>query len=292
MHYVPKRLLGVSEPLSDLHVPKHLSSVPKHPCCDNMPEFLCELCTVSVNSHDQLVIHRNGKRHSKNLKVKGFLSSETAVATSTTSPTTAPDPSKMLYGKFVAASAETSKPPVTPLTAQPSSSTDKAPPVPAEDALPTEFTPKVPKSAPMFRKPAHVDLLANLPGSNPIEKAIMGNALGKLPTKKRKYDGRCDYCNVDYTSESQEYQHLSGSKHIKKKKLVDATRAYTESLSMPMGFTGFTCQYCNVQLNTMDQYEFHRKGQKHKKNLELLKKMGKATEESKGVVMSVTAIPQ
>lgn len=45
---------------------------------------------------------------------------------------------------------------------------------------------------------------------------------GKLPLKRKAYDGQCEICKVSYTSESHERQHLMGSKHAKKAKIAAA----------------------------------------------------------------------
>ena len=51
--------------------------------------------------------------------------------------------------------------------------------------------------------------------------AVKANLMGKLPTKRIAYEGRCSVCNVQYTSSSHEAQHMSGQKHLKKIKLAE-----------------------------------------------------------------------
>lgn len=119
------------------------------------------------------------------------------------------------------------------------------------------------------------------PGVNPVVQAIVDNALGKLPLKRKAYDGQCEICKVSYTSESHERQHLMGSKHAKKAKIAAAAEG-----KVPLAaFTGFNCTYCNVVLNSLDQLTAHREGQKHKTTVSKLQKQGKIQEECKDVTI-------
>ena len=48
------------------------------------------------------------------------------------------------------------------------------------------------------------------PGMNPVMKAVVNNALGNLPLKRKSYVSRCDACNLVFNAESQERQHYTG----------------------------------------------------------------------------------
>lgn len=99
--------------------------------------------------------------------------------------------------------------------------------------------------------------------------------------KRKAYDGQCEICKVNYTSESHERQHLMGSKHAKKAKIAAAAEG-----KVPLAaFTGFNCTYCNVVLNSLDQLTAHREGQKHKTTVSKLQKQGKIQEECKDVTV-------
>ena len=54
------------------------------------------------------------------------------------------------------------------------------------------------------------------PGMNPVMKAVVNNALGNLPLKRKSYVSRCDACNLV----SQERQHYTGKRHSKRMRMV------------------------------------------------------------------------
>lgn len=62
--------------------------------------------------------------------------------------------------------------------------------------------------------------IEQLPGINPVMKAVMNNALGNLPLKRKAYNGRCDACGLDFNAESQERQHFDGKKHAKRMRML------------------------------------------------------------------------
>ncbi|XP_074656656.1 zinc finger protein 385B-like [Tubulanus polymorphus] len=51
--------------------------------------------------------------------------------------------------------------------------------------------------------------------TDPVTQAVINNALGKLPTKKKK-EVRCDVCHITLTSQVHADSHFSGVKHAKK----------------------------------------------------------------------------
>lgn len=97
---------------------------------------------------------------------------------------------------------------------------------------------------------------------NPVVQAVVDNALGKLPTKRKQYEGMCSVCKVTFNSPSQESQHFQGSKHAKKVKLM---KVAPENVSIEKSST-FICQFCNVTVNSLAQFEAHRLGGKHLAN--------------------------
>lgn len=115
--------------------------------------------------------------------------------------------------------------------------------------------------------------IENLPGINPVMKAVVNNALGNLPLKRKAYSGRCDACELEFNAESQEKQHFNGKKHAKKMRML----SFENSDVSPsvVRATGFCCQFCDVTLNSLEQLEQHRSGTKHKKKVKACQLEGK-----------------
>ncbi|XP_061178820.1 zinc finger protein 385A-like [Saccostrea echinata] len=259
----------------------------------NMP-FLCNTCNVSLNSQEQLAQHQSGSKHLKKLKAAGIAATVVSRPGFSSSATTT---GKKTYGNFVASDT------LMPLTAQlitpPKSlgvSTTSVtnievvpPPPPPPPPQPKQATTpfisatlvnKVNPPPPPPPQPT-VKQQPRAPRVNPVVQAVVDNALGKLPLKRKAYDGHCEICKVIYTSESHEKQHLMGSKHAKKAKIAAAAQG-----NIPLAaFTGFNCTYCNVVLNSLEQLTAHREGQKHKQTVLKLQKQGKVQEECKDVTV-------
>jgi len=53
-----------------------------------------------------------------------------------------------------------------------------------------------------------------------VMKAVVNNALGNLPLKRKSYVSRCDACNLVFNAESQERQHYTGKRHSKRMRMV------------------------------------------------------------------------
>lgn len=51
-------------------------------------------------------------------------------------------------------------------------------------------------------------------------KAVVNNALGNLPLKRKSYVSRCDACNLVFNAESQERQHYTGKRHVKRMRMM------------------------------------------------------------------------
>ena len=66
------------------------------------------------------------------------------------------------------------------------------------------------------RETVTAERIEMIPGINPVLKAVVNNALGNLPLKRKQYSGRCDACNIPFTDETQEQAHYNGKKHAKK----------------------------------------------------------------------------
>ncbi|XP_062611013.1 zinc finger protein 385B-like [Saccostrea cucullata] len=257
--------------------------------------FLCSICNVSLNSQEQLAQHQSGSKHLKKLKIAGIGATVVSNASpGISSSATTNLKEKKTYGRFVASDT------LMPLTAQlitpaknqdvsttSATNTEVAPPPPppsppklatAPLISPTSRfnpTPPPPPPQPAVKQPPRA------PGVNPVVQAVVDNALGKLPLKRKAYDGQCEICKVIYTSESHEKQHLMGSKHAKKAKIAAAAQGNTPLAA----FTGFNCTYCNVVLNSLEQLSAHRDGQKHKQTVLKLQKQGKVQEECKDVTV-------
>nr|XP_022313689.1 zinc finger protein 385B-like [Crassostrea virginica] len=270
--------------------------------------FACSVCNVSLNSQSQLSQHQAGSKHLKKLKAAGGLVSVAADLVGTSHPS-----GKKTYGNFVSSdtlmplktalitppkiqatttTANTSNtevppppPPPFPIEARPVTKAASPPPPPPPP--PPKLLPTVHQQIPTMHQQKNTiqqippTQKKTPPGVNPVVQAIVDNALGKLPLKRKAYGGQCEICKVVYTSESHETQHLMGSKHAKKAKIAAAAEG-----KVPLAaFTGFNCTYCNVVLNSLDQLQAHREGQKHKNTVLKLQNQGKVKEECKDVTV-------
>lgn len=100
---------------------------------------------------------------------------------------------------------------------------------------------------------------------DPIQRAVLDNICGTLPTKNNPEYIRCDVCKVDCNGNAAYKSHLSGSKHSKKLK----EQEMTQYLKLPYirhneDSNTFSCTLCCATLNAVSQIAAHIEGQKHK----------------------------
>ena len=158
------------------------------------------------------------------------------------------EPNK-LYGTFVSSSekkTEPEKPPVISLNVNEFENKPLFPPPPPPppstllrmgilssesrpatlsngQPMPRPSSPPPPPPPPKRPRQKDVDesgQIALSPGMNPVMKAVVNNALGNLPLKRKSYVSRCDACNLVFNAESQERQHYTGKRHAKRMRMV------------------------------------------------------------------------
>ncbi|CAG2254162.1 unnamed protein product [Mytilus edulis] len=253
-----------------------------------MPGFQCLPCNVNLNSQEQLGQHRAGAKHLKKLKEKGIGLAPEKDALPAVEP--------KLYGTFVASKltpvignvgkidltqvgspASTIKPQARPLP--PHLMPMGAPPQPPSHLCapprPTSH-PCAPIRGKRFSEPLDngqtgaIDqqTVNSLLGITPVMKAVVNNALGNLPLKRKLHISRCDACDIEFNAESQERQHYDGKKHAKRMRtLALEIKPGGEVSPSVLQASGFTCQFCDVLLNSLEQLEQHRFGSKHQKKV-------------------------
>ncbi|KAL1122081.1 hypothetical protein AAG570_003487 [Ranatra chinensis] len=109
----------------------------------------------------------------------------------------------------------------------------------------------------------HADDTSNI--KDPIQRAVMDNIWGKLPTKTPIDKIRCDVCKVECIGKAIYTTHLNGSKHAKKLKELEIQK---ECASMPFvkqckESNTYSCTLCNATLNAYSQIAAHVRGAKH-----------------------------
>ncbi|GAB1606643.1 zinc finger protein 346-like [Argonauta hians] len=144
---------------------------------------------------------------------------------------------------------------------------------------------------------------------DPITQAVVNNALGKLPVKRKATPKKwiyvagfrfrrrkkkktnvyncdntattqvtCSHCNRTFNSEAQAAQHYNGVRHAKKVKMAENTKMETEE-EIPERENGedlgkklglFFCSLCNISVNSMQQLEAHKSGNKHGNKMQKL----------------------
>lgn len=137
---------------------------------------------------------------------------------------------------------------------------------------------------------------------DPITQAVVNNALGKLPTKRKAQPVTCNACNLTFNSELQAAQHYNGSRHAKKVRLMEAAKqmeteedpAETDTngekllpssgddLGKKLGL--FFCGYCNISVNSLQQLDAHKSGSKHRAKVQ--KADGKSIDDVKDADIS------
>lgn len=138
---------------------------------------------------------------------------------------------------------------------------------------------------------------------DPITQAVVNNALGKLPTKRKAQPQvTCNACNLTFNSELQAAQHYNGSRHAKKVRLMEAAKqmeteedpAETDTngekllpssgddLGKKLGL--FFCGYCNISVNSLQQLDAHKSGSKHRAKVQ--KADGKSIDDVKDADIS------
>lgn len=100
---------------------------------------------------------------------------------------------------------------------------------------------------------------------DPIQKALIDNICGNLPTKNSPEYIRCDVCKVDCNGSTAYKSHLSGSKHTKRLK----EQEMSEYLKLPYirhneDSNTYSCTLCCATLNALSQIGAHIAGQKHR----------------------------
>lgn len=100
---------------------------------------------------------------------------------------------------------------------------------------------------------------------DPIQKALIDNICGNLPTKNSPDYIKCEVCKVDCNGNAAYKSHLSGAKHARK--LKDQEMA--EYLKLPFirhneDSNTYSCTLCCATLNALSQIGAHISGQKHK----------------------------
>ena len=129
-----------------------------------------------------------------------------------------------------------------------------------------------PPPPPRQKRPRQKDVdesgqIALPPGMNPVMKAVVNNALGNLPLKRKSYVSRCEACNLVFNAESQERQHYTGKRHAKRMRMVAIEEKAGETIQSVLQSNGFSCQFCDMVLNSLEQLEHHRIGTKHQKKV-------------------------
>ncbi|XP_050700508.1 zinc finger protein 385B-like isoform X3 [Eriocheir sinensis] len=110
-------------------------------------------------------------------------------------------------------------------------------------------------------------IMTSMDLDDPINKAVMDNVLGRLPTKKPKVAVRCDVCNLEFFSQAVLDSHLVGSKHQRKVKSADLMKTLEET---EKGFERdevsgvIRCIVCDVTVNSPQLLATHIAGNKHK----------------------------
>lgn len=273
-----------------------------------MPGFQCQTCNVSLNSQEQLGQHRAGAKHLKKMKEKGIgLAQEKAdlpavepklygtfVASKLTPvignvgkidlsnkplfPPPPPPPPPHLMAQIAPEQPQPMAkdgPPATNIKPQAS------PPPPHLMPMGAPPRPQSHLCAPLRQKrfsdeppdngqTGSIDqqTVNSLHGITPVMKAVVNNALGNLPLKRKLHISRCDACDIEFNAESQERQHYDGKKHAKRMRtLALENKPGGEVSPSVLQASGFTCQFCDVLLNSLEQLEQHRFGSKHQKKV-------------------------
>lgn len=133
--------------------------------------------------------------------------------------------------------------------------------------------------------------------SNPVEKAVLDNFLGILPTKRRKIVN-CDLCDMIFNSDSQANAHFEGTKHKRKLNTVAtaAAAAAAPSSTSPAAAdadtmtttvkedlkTSFFCEICSITVNSQKQLDAHFLGQSHKNKTKSVKTGNNGNTEHQG----------
>ena len=105
-----------------------------------------------------------------------------------------------------------------------------------------------PPPPPRQKRPRQKDVdesgqIALPPGMNPVMKAVVNNALGNLPLKRKSYVSRCEACNLVFNAESQERQHYTGKRHAKRMRMV--------AIEEKAGEMGFSVIMFNATFNNI-----------------------------------------
>lgn len=204
--------------------------------------FRCDHCDITMTGPENYQQHIEGKKHLKKLKASGM------------TPATQPMPAenkpvqvkaKGYEGRFVKPSAAVSD----------------------QDNYRNEG-----KTEQHFTSPesAHAVQFLQTNNADPVMNAVKANLLGKLPLKNPLYQGKCDICEVEYTSKSHEEQHLSGKKHKRKFQTKEALESQNGA--------SFYCGFCNLHVNSIEQMDQHRSGSSHNKKVENAKNLQQRTQ--------------
>ncbi|XP_069174474.1 zinc finger protein 385B [Procambarus clarkii] len=145
--------------------------------------------------------------------------------------------------------------------------------------MPTSV-PYMPFPAPSpTHQPSMLNMSGGVPSSNsaimasvemaddPVAKAVMENALGRMPPKKPRVTVRCEVCNLEFSSQTVLDSHSAGSKHQRKVKSADLLRTLEET---EKGFERddvsgvIRCVVCDVTVNSPQLLATHIAGNKHK----------------------------
>lgn len=214
--------------------------------------FRCEHCDIIMTGAEPYKTHIEGKKHLKKLKALGL----TSVLGTTTTGSNQPDVKS--YSNATVKPKEESK--ISTYNAEPVNAT------PVNAKYSTE-----PVSAKYNTEPVNAAQILGTSNTDPVMNAVKANLLGKLPLKRAEYKGKCDVCNVEFTSKSHEEQHLSGKKHKKKVQAKEAKEGANA--------TTFFCGFCNVQVNSVEQMNQHRSGTAHNKKVASARKAQQETQQ-------------
>lgn len=203
-----------------------------------------------MTGKEQYEQHLQGQKHAKKLKIFGHLSNQSDSPEITTTPVGQPVPG--YSGKFVSTSEKSF-----------ASADSKGEVKKNGDANTAHQQPPPPPSLPRSlttTTAVNQQPLSAMPGDDPVMNAVKANLMGSLPSKKPAYQGRCDVCNVPYTSKSHEEQHLSGKKHARKAQLQGGPTTLKPA--------SFFCGFCNINVNSESQMDQHVSGTIHQKKVQ------------------------
>ncbi|XP_014254117.1 zinc finger protein 346-like isoform X2 [Cimex lectularius] len=100
---------------------------------------------------------------------------------------------------------------------------------------------------------------------DPVQRAVLDNICGKLPTKTPVKSLKCDVCNIECNGSVSFQVHMQGAKHQKKLKEQNMKSfAKLPFIIEDKETKTFQCKYCNTTLNAISQIEAHIEGSKHK----------------------------